>query len=355
MKTILVTGGLGYIGSHICVSLLNSEYNVVIVDNLNNSEIQVFENILNISEKSKGKCKLHIFDLCSLEKCIELFKNVKIDTIIHCAGKKSVNESIHTPLIYYRDNITMTLNLLECIEQFDIKKFIFSSSATVYGTNCQTSEIECFDEKCVTGQNITSPYGKTKYMQEQIIQDFAINHMDKTFTILRYFNPVGSHHSGLIGDNPNTIPNNLIPYILRVTMNNMGFGYYDEVYSKLTIFGNDYDTPDGTCIRDFIHIMDLADVYIKVLDLNNETNNVWIFNVGTGKGTSVYELVETFKKVNNVILNFEYGEKREGDIPSIVCDSNYINNVLGWGTKRTLKDIVESSWKFIVNYDFKSE
>lgn len=348
MNTIIVTGGLGFIGSHICVELLSKNYNVIIIDNLENSSLSVYDRILHISQVDKCRCNLIVLDLTNMNALTNWFSDIieeyNITGIIHCAGKKAVNESIHKPLLYYRDNLTMTLNILECMDKYDIENFVFSSSATVYGTANGNATLY---ETSKVGSNITNPYGKTKYMQEEIIRDFAKNHHDKCFIILRYFNPVGAHESGLIGENPRDIPNNLMPYIIRVAAHNADIGFPEKAYEQLTIFGNDYNTYDGTCVRDFIHVVDLARAHCDVLVFENKASqSIWTFNVGTGHGTSVQEIVDAFAKENNTALPYKYGVKREGDIPVVVCDCSLIDSTVGWSATHTLHDIVRSAWNF---------
>ena len=340
---ILVTGGLGFIGSHICVTLLENNYNVIVIDNLSNSKIDVLDKIKFITKRDNITfCQE---DLLDKNKITEIFKNNNIHGIIHCAGLKSVGESIQQPLKYYYENLTMTINLLQIIKQYSIKKFVFSSSATVYGS---VPNDEPFKETDTIGQNITNPYGQTKFMQEVMLKDYASKNKDTNFIILRYFNPVGAHKSGLIGENPNGIPNNLMPYILRVAANNNTLGFNENVYEKLTIFGNDYNTKDGTCIRDFIHVVDLANAHLKAIQYNPK-DNYEVFNIGTGNGNSVLEMVETFKKVNNVELSYVYGSRREGDPDIVTCITSKANEKLGWKTKLTFEDMVKDSWNFIIN------
>ena len=352
MKTIVITGGLGFIGSHICVELIENSYNVIIIDNLENSSEDVYDSILNITKSDKKKCKLYICDLCDKNITFGLFnlicKSCKIHGIIHCAGKKSVGESIHKPLLYYNDNISMTLNVLQCIEKHNIPNFVFSSSATVYGTSNNNSILK---EDSIVGCDITNPYGKTKYMQEEIIKDFSVNHKDKTFIILRYFNPVSAHKSGLIGENPNGKPNNLMPYILRVAANNNSIGWHDECYKLLTIFGNNYLTDDGTCKRDFIHVVDLANAHVSVFDFELKfSKHYWVFNVGTGNSKSVLEIVNAFKSCNNIDISYKFGDPREGDIANMMCNCERINSVVGWKSKYTLDDIVIDGWNYMKKY-----
>ena len=339
---VLVTGGLGFIGSHICVELMKSNHKVIVIDNLNNSDISTKDKIEKISGK---KIKFYMVDLLDFEIVENIFKKESIESIIHCAGHKAVGESIKIPLKYYKENLTMTFNLMEIISKHPIKSFVFSSSATVYGARDKV-----FNEDDTVGLNITNPYGQTKYMQEVILTDFFKNYPNMNLIILRYFNPVGAHSSGLIGENPKDIPNNLMPYVMRVASNNNNIGFTDmKCYEYLTIFGNDYDSRDGTCIRDFIHVVDLASSHVVAIDYNDSNNNISVFNIGTGNGTTVIELVEAFKNENNVLLNYKFGNRRDGDICTVVCDPTRANNILGWKAKYNIKDMVRDSWNFVKN------
>ncbi len=329
---ILVTGGLGFIGSHIVVELLNNNYNVIVIDNLSNSKITVKDKIKLITNKS---FELFIFDICDKLLLEDLFKKYKISIIIHLAGLKSVNESIKKPLLYYNKNIISTLNLLEMVEKYDVKKFIFSSSATVYGI---PTEIPLFENSQV-GLNITNPYGKTKYMIEEIIKDYNYSNNLCKFVILRYFNPVGAHSSGLIGEDPNDIPNNLMPYILKVATNK---------YDKLSIYGNDYNTRDGTCIRDFIHVVDLAKAHMASIKYNSDSNYD-VFNIGTGKGTTVLELVNTFIYVNNINVPYEFIARRSGDIESNYANVNKANNLLNWTADYSIDIMCRDAYNYAKN------
>lgn len=328
MEYILLTGGLGFIGSHICVELLQLNYNVIVIDNLSNSKIEVKNKIETITQKT---FELFVFDICNMQLLEDIFIKYKIISIIHLAGLKSVNESIKLPLKYYNINITTTLNLLSLVDKYNINRFIFSSSATVYGI---PTEIP-LNENSQIGINITNPYGKTKYMLEEIIKDFSINSTCK-FIILRYFNPVGAHESGLIGEDPNDIPNNLMPYIIKVAT---------KEYKILNIFGNDYNTPDGTCIRDFIHVVDLAKAHVIantfILD-----NNLEIFNIGSGKGFSVLKLVNTFSKINNIDIPYVFSDRRKGDIEKNYADVTKANNILSWKAQKTIEDICIDAYNF---------
>jgi UDP-glucose 4-epimerase len=322
---ILVTGGLGFIGSHIVVELLNNNYNVIVIDNLSNSKISVKNKIETITNKT---FELFIFDICDVSLLEDIFIKYKISTIIHLAGLKSVNESIRNPLLYYNKNIISTLNLLKMVDKYNIIKFIFSSSATVYGT---PTEIPLF-ENSQTGLNITNPYGKTKYMQEEILRDLYKSDNEWNIIILRYFNPV-SYTNILLKEEPNGIPNNLFPYLLKV---------HNGELPQLNIYGNDYDTKDGTCIRDFIHVGDLADGHVASCNyiIKNISCGLKTYNLGTGNGISVQELLNAFEKINNTKLNYKYSDRRSGDldISYACCDLAY--EELGWKSKYTINDIV---------------
>lgn len=346
MKNILITGGLGFIGSHISVELLNLNNNVYIIDNLENSNIDVYDKIKKIT--NKDNIKLEIFDLKDKNKLDNFFKSNNIDIIIHCAGKKSVNESIKIPLEYYNVNISILLNLLYMIDKYDINQFVFSSSATVYG-NSDLNNYSNLCEDNITGINITNPYGKTKYIQEEIIKDYYKRTNRKCY-ILRYFNPVGCHSSGILGENPKDIPNNLMPYILRVAdKNNTSKIFKEDIYEYLTIYGDDYKSKDGTCIRDFIHVCDLARAHIDILDSDIDSN-IHIFNVGTGIGTSVLNFINSFKNINKVILPTKIGKRRDGDIPICVCCNKKILKHTKWKPKYDIDDIVKHSWNYILEY-----
>jgi len=338
---ILITGGLGYIGSHICVELLNNNYNIIIVDNLSNSNIDVYNKIKLLTDKNP---KLYIIDLLDFDELKKVFNKHIITSIIHCAGLKAVGESINNPLNYYDTNINSTINLLKLCSKYKVKQFIFSSSATVYGNNYYP-----VDEHSSIGSGITNPYGYTKLFIEQILNDYSkIN--DIKIISLRYFNPVGCHSSGLIGENPNGIPNNLMPYILKVCIKNNFNNELDDCYNELKIFGNDYDTIDGTCIRDFIHVVDLANAHLKALEyFNNMDINYDIFNIGTGKGTSVLELIETFKDINKVVIPYRIIDRREGDLECVYCRCDKANKLLNWYSKKSLEDICIDSLTFCKN------
>ena len=325
---ILVTGGLGFIGSHTVVELIENGHNVIIIDNLSNSKIEVLDKIELITGT---KPKFYQMDLLNFETLQKVFKENKIDGVIHFAGLKAVAESIQIPLKYYENNIIGTINLLKCMQDNDIKNFVFSSSACVYGFPNKNPIDEDSPSNCAT-----NPYGRTKCFIEEILKDCYMANPTFNFTILRYFNPIGAHKSGLIGEDPNGIPNNLMPYILRVA---------EGKSDKLHIFGNDYDTHDGTCIRDFIHVVDLAKGHVKALEhINNSGLN--IYNLGTGKGTGVLELVNSFNSVNGNLVNYDFVERRPGDVPVNFAKTDKAKNELGFETKLNIEDMCKDSWHF---------
>jgi UDP-glucose 4-epimerase len=329
---ILVTGGCGYIGSHTVCELLDNNYEVVIIDNLSNSKEDVIDKIKLITGKPVTFYK---GDVCDKELLRKIFSENNIDSVIHFAGLKAVGESVKEPLMYYRNNIDSTLNLLEVMKEYNCKKIVFSSSATVYGLQDTPRYVETMKK-----QTPSSPYGKTKDMIEEILKDLYISDNTWTISILRYFNPIGAHESGLIGENPNGIPNNLMPFILKVSVG---------ILPKLTIFGNDYDTPDGTCIRDYIHVVDLAKGHLAALNkFNDNENGVFIYNLGSNKGTSVKEIVDAFERVNNLKLNYEYGARREGDLAEYFADATKALNELNWKTEKTIDDMCRDSYNFII-------
>ena len=335
MKFILCTGGLGFIGSHTVVELVNYGYYVLILDDLSNSEVSVLEKIELLCDISKIKfIKGNILNNQNLDL---VFQN-EISCVIHFAAFKSVNESIKYPLKYYENNITGTINLLNKCKEYNVKKFIFSSSATVYGSSKSP-----LNENSQIGIGITNPYGNSKYIIEQILKDL------KDFKIinLRYFNPVGAHKSGLIGENPSDIPNNLMPFVLRVAIKNNLDPNYDDVYKQLNIFGNDYNSNDGTAVRDFIHVVDLAKAHVCAVNkVLNMESNYEIYNIGTGNGTSVLEIVNTFKKVNNIKLPYEFKPKREGDNDIVYCETTKANNELNWKAELNIEDICKDTYNF---------
>jgi len=334
MSYILVTGGLGFIGSHTVVELLQENYKIIIIDNLVNSSLDVLRKIQDIT--NKRDILFFNIDIRDSLKLENLFVEYKIGLVIHFAALKSVSESIKNPLQYYDCNVSGTINLLNIMKKYDCNKIIFSSSATVYGVNEYP-----VNEESSTGIGITNPYGQTKYMIEQILQDLYISNNDWSITILRYFNPIGSHPSSLIGENPNDIPNNLFPYLLKVSTGRL---------PSLNIFGNDYDTPDGTCIRDFIHIVDLAKGHVKATEriFNIEKDSkINIYNLGTGKGTSVKELIDTFEKVNNVKLVYNFIKRRDGDLPCVYTKTDKSLKELNWTCVYNIEDMCKHGYNYI--------
>lgn len=330
---ILVTGGTGYIGSHTCVELLNAGYEVVVIDNFSNSKPEVVDKIKRITDKDIKFYEGDVRDYNLLDK---IFSDNKIDGVIHFAGYKAVGESVKKPLMYYENNLESTINLLNVMYKYNCKLFVFSSSATVYGEQETPKYVETMDRR-----KQSNPYGRTKSMIEQILEDLYVSDNSWNITLLRYFNPVGSHESGLLGDDPEGIPNNLMPYILRVSTHQL---------EKLTVFGNDYDTPDGTCIRDYIHVVDLAKGHLKALDhAKNNKSNLYVYNLGSGKGISVQEMVDTFEKVNNLKLNYVYGDRRSGDLPEYYADATKAYEELNWKTEKTLEDMCKDSYNFAIN------
>lgn len=330
---ILVTGGLGYIGSHACVELIKKQYEVIIVDNLINSKEEVLDKIQMITNIRPKFYKYDLVDKKSIEK---IFEENKIDAVIHFAGLKAVGESVEKPIDYYSNNLISTLNLLEVMKKYEVKKIIFSSSATIYGDK----GVKEYKEEFGRGKT-TNPYGTTKAMIEQILEDLYTSDKQWGISILRYFNPVGAHESGLIGESPNGIPNNLMPYVMQVASGKR------EV---LNIFGNDYPTKDGTGIRDFIHVVDLAVGHVKALEkLNTANKGLFIYNLGTGKGFSVLDLVTTFEKVNNLKINYKIVNRRPGDLAEYFANSEKAQKELGWIPEKTLEDMCRDSWNFEKN------
>lgn len=335
---ILLTGGLGFIGSHTVVELVNSNYNVTIIDNLSNSKISVLQNIYKLCDKNK--ITFHNGDILNNDDLNKVFIN--IDTVIHFAAYKSVTESIKKSLQYYNNNISGLINILHKCKEFNVNKFIFSSSATVYG-----SSESPLSENSITGIGITSPYGKTKYFSEIILQDYCKSNKNFNVISLRYFNPVGAHKSGLIGEDPNDIPNNLMPFILKVAKKNNLPNNLDNLYNSLSIFGNNYETNDGTCERDFIHVVDLAKAHVKACNKIGKFNNYETFNIGTGNPISVLQLVNSFIKINNIKLPFQFKKKREGDNPKIYCNCSKAFKMLNWKSIYKIDDICKDSYHFI--------
>lgn len=330
---ILVTGGTGYIGSHVVVELLQKNHEVVIIDNLFNSKTTVLDNIAKITSKTPVFFQENLTNFGAIEK---IFKEHSFDLVIHFAGLKAVAESVEKPILYYQQNLTGTLNLLKCMQEFNVKKIVFSSSATVYGD----SDSKERTEEMPTGQNISSPYGKTKYMIEEILKDVCVSDPDFSAVALRYFNPVGNHNSGLLGEDPNGIPNNLMPYIMKVASGEL---------EELSIYGNDYDTKDGTCRRDFIHVVDLANGHLAALKAL-ETPGFKAYNLGTGTPNSVLEIVETFEKISGNKLPYKFAPRRAGDLAEFWASPSKAKKELGWKTELTIEDAIRDTITFIKNH-----
>ena len=326
---ILVTGGTGYIGSHVVIELLNQNHKVEIIDNLCNSQIKVLNQIKLITNIKPIFHKIDLLDQSALNK---LFDDSSFDLVIHFAGLKAVAESIEQSLLYYNNNITGTLNLLQSMQSHNVKKMIFSSSATVYGDQ----GIEQCVETLETGIKLTNPYGKTKYMIEEILKDLAI--ADPAFNIiaLRYFNPIGNHPSGLLGENPNGIPNNLMPYIMKVSKGEL---------PELKIFGNDYDTKDGTCLRDYIHVVDLAKGHLAAI--NGLKPGFDAYNLGTGHPTSVLEMVHAFERISDRPLPHKFVSRRPGDLPKLYANPSKAIKELHWQANLTIEDAIKDTLAFI--------
>ena len=329
---ILVTGGAGYIGSHTVVELLEAGEDIVIVDNFVNSKPEALDKIKKITGKD---FKFYEVDILDEEKLEKVFRENNIESVIHFAGLKAVGESVVKPIEYYHNNITGTLVLLKLMKKYNCKRIVFSSSATVYGD----PEIVPITEECKTG-GTTNPYGTTKLFIERILQDVYVADNEFSIALLRYFNPIGAHESGLIGEDPNDIPNNLMPYITGVASGKL------EI---LSVFGNDYPTKDGTGVRDYIHVVDLAKGHLKALAKIRQGAGVKIYNLGTGHGYSVLDLVNTFQKVNNVEVKYKIVGRRAGDIATCYADPSKAKKELGWVAEKGIEDMCRDSWNFIVS------
>lgn len=333
-QTILVTGGTGFIGSHTTVELQQAGYNVVIVDNLSNSKIEVLDGIEKITGVRPAFENVDLREKNAVEAVFE--KYPQIEGIIHFAASKAVGESVEKPLLYYRNNIVSLINLLEQMPKYNVKGIIFSSSCTVYG---QPSEDNLPVTEEAPIQKALSPYGNTKQINEEIICDYIHSGAPIKSIILRYFNPIGAHPSAYIGELPNGVPMNLIPFVTQTAIG---------VRKELKIFGNDYNTPDGTCIRDYIYVVDLAKAHVAAMArvLEQDTDAVEVFNVGTGKGVSTLEVVEGFEKATGVKVNWSYAPRREGDIEKVWGNVDKANNVLGWKAETPLEDVLASAWRW---------
>ncbi|WP_010677036.1 UDP-glucose 4-epimerase GalE [Bacillus timonensis] len=326
---ILVTGGAGYIGSHTCIALLEAGYKVIVADNLYNSKIETLEKVKEITNKEVTFYQIDVTNEVALDN---IFSKHKIDGVIHFAGLKAVGESVEKPLEYYFNNIVSTMVLTKACQKYGVKRFVFSSSATVYGDN-KVPFVETMNLLPTT-----NPYGETKAMSERILTDIANAIPSFSVSILRYFNPVGAHESGLIGEAPNGIPNNLMPYVTQVAKGKL---------EKLKVFGNDYPTADGTGVRDYIHVIDLAEGHVAALE--NLNDGVNIYNLGTGKGTSVLELVRSFEEANGIEVPYEIVDRRPGDIASCFADTSKARRELGWTAERDLIEMCRDAWRFEKN------
>ena len=335
-QTILVTGGTGFIGSHTTVELINAGYKVVIVDNLSNSQADVIDGIEKITGVRPAFEKMDCCDLDGMDKVFAKYPD--IEGIIHFAASKAVGESVEKPLLYYRNNIVSLVNLLELMPKYGVKGIIFSSSCTVYGQPAPENLPVTEDAPVKPAE---SPYGNTKQVNEEIIRDFINSGADIKAILLRYFNPIGSHPSAIIGEMPNGVPMNLIPYVTQTAMG---------IREQLKVFGNDYDTPDGTCIRDYIYVVDLAKAHVKAMQrvLDTDSDKLEVFNVGTGKGVSTKEIVDAFEKSTGVKLNWTFAPRRPGDIEKVWAKPEKANNVLGWKAETSLEDTLKSAWNWQV-------
>ena len=325
---ILVTGGAGYIGSHTVVELLNLGKEVIIVDNLSNSSILVLDRIEAITGKRPAFYEL---DVCDKQGLRKVFEQESIEAAIHFAGYKAVGESVQKPVMYYKNNIMSTLALVEVMSEFNVKKIVFSSSATVYGIHNQSPLIETMPTSA------TNPYGYTKVMLEQILKDVHVADSEWSIALLRYFNPIGAHESGLIGEDPSGIPNNLMPFIAQVAVGKR---------PELSVFGDDYDTVDGTGVRDYIHVVDLAIGHIKALEKVSEKTGVYIYNLGSGEGTSVLQLVNTFESVNRVPIPYKIVPRRSGDVATCYANADKAYKELNWKTTKSVEDMCRDTWNW---------
>ncbi len=325
---ILVTGGAGYIGSHTCLVLLKEGHNVIVVDNLSNSSLESLKRVKKLTGKELAFYELDLLNLESLER---VFIENEIDSVIHFAGLKAVGESVSIPLHYYHNNLTGTFNLCSLMNKHGVKNIVFSSSATVYGD----PEIVPITESA--SLSATNPYGRTKLMLEEILQDLYVADNSLNIAILRYFNPIGAHESGEIGEDPNGIPNNLVPYVAQVAV-----GKREQV----GVFGDDYDTPDGTGVRDYIHVMDLAGGHLKALEKLNSKPGVVIYNLGTGKGYSVLDVIKAFSKAAGKDIPYSIGPRRPGDIANCYAEPSFAEKELGWKAVKNIDDMCVDSWRW---------
>lgn len=329
--SILVTGGAGYIGSHTCVELLNAGYDVVVADNLSNSKYESLSRVMEITGKTLKFYEVDILDKAGLEK---IFAENSIEAVIHFAGLKAVGESVRLPLYYYHNNLTGTIILCEVMNQFHVKKLVFSSSATVYGVPERMPIREDFP------LGATNPYGRTKLMIEDMLRDLYLSDTEWSISLLRYFNPIGAHESGRIGEDPNGIPNNLMPYITQVAVGKL---------KELSVFGSDYPTPDGTGVRDYIHVVDLAKGHLKALEKIVSTTGIDTYNLGTGTGYSVLEMVAAFEKASGKKVPYRISERRPGDVASCYADPAKAKNELGWTAEKGIEEMCSDSWRWQKN------
>lgn len=327
---ILVTGGAGYIGSHTVVELCAAGHDVIVVDNFSNSGLEAIARVEKITGQS---VKMYEGDVCDKMLLTKVFDENSVEAVIHFAGLKAVGESVIKPLAYYRNNIDSSLTLCEVMQKKGVKKLIFSSSATVYG---DPEELP-LKETSLTGLGITNPYGQTKYMIEQILRDLVVADNTWEITSLRYFNPIGAHVSGAIGEDPHDIPNNLMPFITQVAVGKL---------SKLSVFGNDYGTPDGTGVRDYIHVVDLAKGHVAALEYMKPSGQMEVYNLGTGRGVSVLQMVEAFEKASGKKIAYEIIGRRPGDVASCYADASKAKKALNWHTEKTLQEACEDSWRW---------
>ena len=330
MKKILVTGGIGYIGSHTSVELLNAGYDIVIIDNLSNSKIEVVDKIKKITGKD---FKFYNEDVRNEKELDKIFKKENIDAVIHFAGLKAVGESVEKPILYYQNNLESTLSLCKVMNRYNVKKLVFSSSATVYGSQ------DVLPIKETASLSTTNPYGSTKLFIEYILDDIYKSDNDWSVIKLRYFNPVGAHESGLIGEDPNGIPNNLMPYVSKVAMKELPY---------LNVFGDDYKTKDGTGVRDYIHVVDLAKGHIKALEYIDNNKGCIAVNLGTGVGYSVLDIVKAYEKVNGIDVPYKIAPRRDGDIAECFADPTKARELLNWKAEKDLDDMVKSSYQFVL-------
>jgi UDP-glucose 4-epimerase len=326
--SILITGGAGYIGSHTCVELLTAGYEIIVIDNFSNSKA---ESLNRTSQLAGKEYKFYHTDLLDSKELDKIFAENTIEAVIHFAGLKAVGESVALPLWYYHNNVTGTINLCKIMKKYGVKKLVFSSSATVYGV----SETVPITEDCSLGA--TNPYGRTKQMIEEIFRDLYASDPEWSVALLRYFNPIGAHKSGRIGEDPNGLPNNLLPYISQVAAGRL---------KELRVFGNDYPTADGTGVRDYIHVMDLARGHVKALERILNSNGIEAYNLGTGKGYSVLEVIKAFEKVSGRNIPYQIVDRRSGDIAQCFADPSKAKNQLGWSAFRDIEEMCEDAWRW---------